>query len=185
MFDCFGVLASDGWLPFKRKYFGHDTELFVQAGDLNKRVDAGLADYDDFIGEVATMAGISGAEARRQIDDNPPNPELFEYISNELKPNYKIGMLSNAGANWLPELFTSEQIGLFDAIALSYETGVIKPLPAAYHIIAERLGVRPEECVLIDDQERYCTAARDEGMQAVVYETVEQMQSDLKRILAK
>lgn len=184
IFDCFGVLASDGWLPFKRKYFGHDKELFEQAGDLNKQVDAGLADYDDFIREVAKMAGLSEAVARQAIEDNPPHAELFEYIRSELKPKYKIGMLSNAGANWLPELFSAQQIALFDAIALSYETGVIKPESQAYHIIAERLGVGLNECVLIDDQERYCMAARDEGMQAIIYESLEQTRADLEKILA-
>jgi hypothetical protein len=25
IFDCFGVLVSDGWLPFKQRYFTQDT----------------------------------------------------------------------------------------------------------------------------------------------------------------
>jgi len=185
IFDCFGVLAGDGWLPFKREHFGHNPELFEQAGDLNKQVDAGLADYDEFIAKVAKLAHVPEQEARTQIEDNPPHRQLFAYIATELKPSYKIGMLSNAGANWLSELFSAEQIALFDAFALSYETGVVKPEPRAYHIIAERLGIKPDECVLVDDQARYCVAARDAGMQAIEFKSFEQLRADLEKILAK
>ena len=183
VFDCFGVLAGDGWLPFKQKYFGHDKELFTRAGDLNRQVDAGLADYDEFIREVARLAGIPEHEAYQQIEENPPHHELFDYIRQQLKPAYKLGMLSNAGANWLPEMFSKEQIALFDAIALSYEIGVTKPDPRAYHIIADRLDVAPDECVFIDDQERYCTAAAAEGMHAVRFTTFAALKPALAKIL--
>ena len=183
VFDCFGVLASDGWLPFKRKYFGADPKLFEQAGDLNKAVDSGLSSYDDFVPAVAKLANISTESAYEQIERNPANDELFDYIRAELKPRYKLGMLSNAGANWLPDMFTQEQIELFDEIALSYESGIIKPDPRAYHLIADRLGVKPGECVFIDDQERYCSAAQAEGMRAIVYQSLDQLRPDLEKIL--
>src|SRR5690348_2888052 len=57
VFDCFGVLTSDGWLPFKKKYFGHDSALTEEATSLNKQVDAGLISYDDFVPAVAKLAG--------------------------------------------------------------------------------------------------------------------------------
>jgi HAD superfamily hydrolase (TIGR01509 family) len=84
----------------------------------------------------------------------------------------------------LPTLFTSEQIKLFDAVALSFETGVIKPDERAYEIIAERLAVVPAECVFIDDQERFVTAAKEVGMEAIHFQSFEQMQADLEKILA-
>ena len=34
IFDCFGVLAEDGWLPFKRKYIGDNLELMQTISDL-------------------------------------------------------------------------------------------------------------------------------------------------------
>ena len=183
IFDCFGVLASDGWLPFKKKYFGHDKALFAEVTDLSKQTDAGLKSYEDFTNEVAQLAKIPGSAVRDAIEGNPPNDELFRYITDELKPRYKIGMLSNAGDNWLPVLFTPAQIAVFDAVALSYETGVIKPDERAYRAIAERLGVTPQECVFVDDQERFCSAAREAGMQAIFYHDFEQTKRDLEEIL--
>jgi FMN phosphatase YigB (HAD superfamily) len=184
IFDCFGVLTSDGWLPFKRRHFGHDAGLEAQATDLNKQVDAGLADYDEFITSVADLAGVSASDARGAIENNVANDDLFDYIESHLAGQYKLGFLSNAGANWLQELFGSERVKLFDAISLSCDTGYVKPHEQAYREIARKLDVAPEECVFIDDQERYCSGARDVGMQAIVYRDFEQMRAELDRILS-
>jgi HAD superfamily hydrolase (TIGR01509 family) len=183
VFDCFGVLATDGWLPFRQKYFGDNPELLQQATDLNKQVDAGMADYEDFIQTLSQLANVPVAEARSAIEDNQPNEPLFAFIK-ELKPKYKIGLLSNAGANWLNDIFTPEQVALFDAISLSFETGFVKPDPRAYQSIADRLGVPPEDCILIDDQERYAAGANEVGMQMIVYKDFEQVKADLKARLA-
>ena len=152
--------------------------------NLSKQADAGLKSYKDFTNEVAKLAKISGSEVRNAIEQNPPNDELFRYITEQLKPKYKAGMLSNAGDNWLPVLFTPKQIALFDAVALSYETGLIKPHGQAYKAIAERLGATCEQCIFIDDQERFCEAAREVGMQAIHYKDFEQFQHDIQKILA-
>jgi len=183
IFDCFGVLATDGWLPFRDRYFGHDPELLERASVSNKRVDAGLQSYDDFFEEMATLSGLDVAETRRQIVNNVPNEKLLAYLSHDLKPHYKLGFLSNAGQNWLSTIFTPEQIELFDAIVLSYEIGAIKPDPITYETVAMKLGVAPEACVFIDDQLRYCDGARAVGMQAICYENTEQTIAELEKIL--
>ena len=183
VFDCFGVLTSDGWLPFKQKYFGDNSESFEEVSDLNKQAGAGMLSPREFIGRVAEKAGISPDQAVREIDASNVNSELFEYIRMELKPQYKIGMLSNAGSNQLEKLFTAEQVGLFDEIALSYEMGTVKPEVRAYETIADRLGVTPQEIVFIDDQERHCSGARGVGMKTIVYQDLQQMKRELQKIL--
>ena len=169
IFDCFGVLVRDGWIPFREGHFGHDDALMQEAIMSNRRVDAGLDSYEDFIHHVAVMAGIQDAEARAEIETNPRNDQLLELIA-MLKPNYKIGMLSNAAENWIGEMFTPDQAALFDEIILSCDIGVIKPDPIAYQTAADRLGVAVEECLLVDDQPHYCEGAVAVGMQAIHYE---------------
>lgn len=183
IFDCFGVLTSDGWLPFAYKHFGHDKDLKQQSHDLNKQVDSGLLGYDEFLVKVAQLAKVPVAEAQRDIENNVSNLQLFEYVAH-LKNTYKIGLLSNAGANWLDELFSHEQVALFDATALSYEMGITKPYPQAYHIICDRLGVQPSEAVFIDDIERYATGAKDIGMQGIWFKDNQQLIADLGQLLA-
>lgn len=184
IFDCFGVLASDGWLPYKARHFGQDPELMEQATSLNKQVDAGLIGYDDFIQGVAALANLPLHIAREQIENNIPDEALFNYIA-ELKHTYKIGLLSNAGDNWLNDIFEPEQVALFDAIALSYDMHCIKPDPQAYETIASRLGLLPEECVFIDDQPRYVTGAEQVGMRGLLYSNYEQLKQDLSAVIAQ
>ncbi len=185
VFDCFGVLASDGWLPFRKSYFGDKPELLDWVTTLNKKVDAGILRYDDFIEGVAALAGVSIGEAHRQIEGNVANPELFAFISDILKPKFNIGMLSNVAANWLDKMFSPEQVALFDAKVLSYELGVIKPDPLTYRTIAERLGARPEECLFVDDQIRYCEGAQATGMQAICYQNFDQFKAEIEPLITQ
>ncbi len=183
VFDCFGVLASDGWLPFRDSHFSSDPDKFDKVIAINKDVDAGIIKYDDFIAQVADLAGVSDSDARKDIENNIPDAELFEYINSNLKPSYKIGMLSNAADDWLDEIFTPDQVELFDAVALSFEIGAIKPDERAYQTITSRLGVDISECIFIDDQPKYCEGAVKAGMQAVLYKNVEQMKPLLSKLL--
>lgn len=183
IFDCFGVLTSDGWLPFKREHFGHDKALFEEATDLNKQAGSGMMSGNEFIRRIAAMARVSADHVTRQILGSRPNEELLDYIKQDLKPKYRIGLLSNTSSNALHDLFTDEQIAVFDAVALSYEIGVTKPYPEAYEHILSQLGVSAGEAVFIDDQERHCTGARDVGLQAIVYRNFEQMKTELEKLL--
>jgi len=185
IFDCFGVLTTDGWLPFKRKHFGDNPTLFDEATELNRQANTRLISYNQFINEIAGMAGIAPAQAQSDIEkaDGGANEELFDYIS-VLKRKFKIGMLSNTSKNVINQLFTSNEVGLFDVIVLSYEEGVVKPDRQAYQIVSDRLDVKPEEAIFIDDQERHYLGAIAAGMQAIWYKDFSQMKTELEGILA-
>lgn len=183
IFDCFGVLCVDGWLAFKEEHFSRP-ELWQQATKLAAQTNRGELDYDDFVAAVAALAGVEAKETRRLIGPQAPNTRLFDYIAT-LKPRYKIGMLSNASQNWLNILFTQDEVALFDAVVLSFEIGHIKPQPEAYQAIADKLAVRPQECVFSDDQLRYCDGAEAVGMQAVHYQDFEHLRSQLGALLVE
>jgi len=183
IFDCFGVLATEGWLPFKARHF-KDPAQFSEAGDLMKRANSGLISLDIFLKKIAKLAHTSPADVLHQIRSNVPNEPLFEYINKELKPHYKIGFLSNVADDYMRRLFSEEQRSLFDCITLSYKTGFIKPDPRAYQIAAENLALQPEECVLVDDSPDKVAGARRAGMQAIHYRDFKQFKTDLKALLA-
>ncbi len=183
IFDCFGVLTTDAWLPFKTKYFGHEQALLDRASELNKQSDAGFISADDFVVAIGKMAGLSAREVETAISNNVPNDELFDYVA-QLKDTYKIGMLSNASANWITDLFTPAQTALFDTISLSYETHFTKPMAQAYETVADKLGVMVGECIFIDDQERFVTGASEAGMPAIWYQDNQQLMTALDRLLA-
>ena len=152
IFDCFGVLTTDGWLPFKKRYFGSNPKLFEEAGRINVLADSGKISGLEFVAQVAELANVSTDQARREMTSNIVNSELFDYIATKIAPNYDVGMLSNASENFLDSLFTHEQLSVFTAISLSCDTGYVKPDEQAYNSIVSSLGVSIDECIFIDDQ---------------------------------
>ncbi len=183
IFDCFGVLTTDGWLAFREKYFDEESEKYTQAIASNKRVDAGLISYDDFIDEIALLAGVSRQVVLDSIEGNTSNEKMFTYIKDVIKPKYKLGILSNAGANWLDELFQPWQVELFDEVVLSYQVGAIKPDRVMYQTIADKLEVQPDECIFVDDQERYVQGARDFGMHAIHFDSTYKVMAKIKELI--
>jgi epoxide hydrolase-like predicted phosphatase len=183
IFDCFGVLTTDGWLAFKKRHFRDNKELAVKATELNRAANASTLSYQDFLVAIAQLAGITAGEVQKEIESNISDEEVFDYIKT-LKPKYKIGLLSNVATNQLQKLFTNEQIAVFDGISLSYETGAVKPDPRAYKLAAEKLGVQTSECIFIDDQQKHVDGAQAVGMPAVLYQDFDQMKSELEKILA-
>jgi putative hydrolase of the HAD superfamily len=73
---------------------------------------------------------------------------------------------------------------LFDDVVDSAFVGVRKPDPAIYALTCQRLGAPPSECVLIDDVERNCDAARACGMEAVRFVDTAQAVGELDALLA-
>lgn len=185
IFDCFGVLTHDGWKQIREEFFARDKDLLQHSLDIDKAVNAGMMEYDDFIAEISAMSGLSARDVRIRINTPVPNKMLFEYIRDELKPKYKIGMLSNAANNWLDDMFEPWQVELFDEVVLSYELGAVKPDPRMYQAIVDRLGVAFEQSLFIDDSERYIVAAQDLGMKAIWHtdtsRTIANIEEELRR----
>lgn len=183
IFDCFGVLVREGWFAFLDTYFSDDVNRRKQAVEGMSRMGTGLISHDEFIEQLAQLAGVPFGEVESILTDNPPDEELFDYIAKELKPKYKIAILSNAGADRTVELFGEERAELFDEVVLSFQIGAVKPDAHAYETTASRLGVAADECIFIDDQERYCVAAEQIGMKAVFHENTKNTIAKIEELL--
>ncbi len=182
LFDCFGVLTADTWREFLNSL--PDTADTGRARELNHQYDAGLITIDEFLGQVEEATGHRPVEVEKLLDnETSKNSVLLTYIK-DLKQNYKIGLLSNIGTNWIRDAFLTEsEQDVFDDMVFSFETGTTKPDPEIYKLACQRLGVEPEEAVFIDDIESYCTAAQAVGMQAIHYRDFQQLKHDLELLL--
>lgn len=181
LFDCFGVLVTEAWLPFKARHFGDHPELLQQVSDLHSQANLGLISQQDFYEAAGSMCGLSADEVRRQLAANQPNEPLFEYIK-EIKPLYKIGVLSNISGNYLENMLSPDQLALFDKFELSFESGYIKPQPGAFEAAARGIAVSPAECVMVDDQDKNVKSAESAGMKAILYRDVTQLRRDMAAI---
>ncbi len=183
IFDCFGVLTTDGWKQIREEFFAHDEALLRRSLDIDKAVNSGFMNYEEFIHEIGGMTGLSKSEVRRRLNGSLPNKPLFNFIRDNLKKNYKIGMVSNAAENWLDQLFEPWQVGLFDATVLSYEAGMVKPDPGIYELALARLGVAPDESIFIDDIERFCSAAEEVGIRSIYHQNTNDTIVKLKELI--
>lgn len=182
IFDCFGVLTSDTWHEFLDSL--PDASHIDSARDLNKQYDAGLITEKEFVSQLFDLTG----QELIQIEDRPmssikKNTVLLGHIA-ELKRNYKIGLLSNIGTDWISEEFLAPQEQeLFDDMVFSHNVGMTKPNPAIFKLACERLGVEPHQTVMVDDIEQYCRAAEETGMKSVTYTNFKQYKQGLDAIL--
>ncbi len=102
------------------------------------------------------------------ISLNKPIKETIDVLK-KLKKKYKLGLLTNNNS-WLEEIDKKYKFSkYFDVIVNSYDVKTIKPNKKIYYIILEKLQLDPEECIFIDDQKENVKAAREIGMNAIIY----------------
>lgn len=184
IFDFFGVLVTEGVTSFNRDFFHGNREKLRRVDALVDRLNMAQLPYDDFIAELAKLADCGQEEVRQYIDVNHPNEQLIDYIKNELKPSYKIGIISNAGSDYIEEMLGKPAAGLFDDVVLSHSVGFAKPQAAIYQISLDNLDVRAAEAVFIDDISRYVEAARSLGLKGIHYKNFELLKTELEAVLS-
>lgn len=175
IFDCFGVLYVDSSHYFYERSGVDYPKLERDLHELHRAYDRGWSTFDQYTLGVAELTGLDVAHVRHNIHGKVQrNQTLIDY-SQQLRANYKIGLLSNIGSGGMEAFFTAQQRAeLFDAVVLSSDVGMAKPDPEIFQLMADRLGVGVEECLMIDDAESNCDGARAAGMQAMMYtETTE------------
>ena len=182
IFDCFGVLIIGGKKSIQHDFPSHKTELH----DLAMRSDYGYITRDEFNATTTELTGLSAADFEaRYWAKNVRNESAFEWVrALTISTDYSIGMLSNIGRGWLDDLIPEqERDELFTSVVLSGDVGMIKPAPELFALAAQRLGVLPQECVMIDDLLDNIDGASRAGMHGIVFDTTAQAQAELDRIV--
>lgn len=102
--------------------------------------------------------------------DIPRNEGMVELMQETRSLGYKIGLLTNNVVEWEGPWRRMLDIDhLVDEIVDSCKVGTRKPERAIFDLAARRIGCAPAECLLIDDLDENCEAARAAGWQAIVF----------------
>jgi len=184
IFDFFGVLVTEGFRRFCDKYFPHDQQKRRQALDLVTAHDWGKISQKEYMSGLAGLADVDEAVVAAHMEDNQPNEPLLEFIKEELKPDYKIGVLSNSGDDYLSQILDPEDTKMFDDIVLSFRYGMVKPQVEIFEFAAKRLNVKTSECIFIDDSPSHCEGSERAGMQAVLYKDFPSFKQQIEKLLA-
>jgi len=101
-----------------------------------------------------------------------PIKETMELIE-EIKNNFRLGILSNTQADilheWLDLYLPDES---FEVVIDSSIEKVRKPDKEIYELAYQRLKLKPEECLFVDDLVENIEAAKKVGMEGVHFEEV-------------
>lgn len=119
----------------------------------------------DFYGVIYTAQGIDQA--------------LVDFIR-ELKPKYKLGILSNSGGALKHFLQENGVHELFDCVVASGETPFVKPQREIFELAAHQLELQPDEIFFVDDSAANTEAAAECGMQTLLYDSLDKLETALK-----
>jgi putative hydrolase of the HAD superfamily len=110
------------------------------------------------------------------------NPAMLAWIPKIKQAGFRLGILSNMGDGVLEYMRPRfPWLAQFDHLTWSCELGVVKPDPAIYLHTVKKLGVSPERALFIDNLQKNVDGAEAVGLQAALFENVEQLQNDLHR----
>lgn len=185
IFDCFGVIISDGLQYVMRELDKTKPEARAHIEPYLHKAMNGQISFEDYRTAVAGYLDIPVDEWSREIVEHEHKDQRVLDLIKSLRSTYKTGMLSNVNKTGIERRFSKEELSeCFDDIVVSAEVGLVKPQHEIYELAAYRLGVQPNECVFLDDIERFCTAAAEVGMKTILYKDFDQAKADLGALLS-
>ena len=152
-----------------------DWRIF-QSGGMNEREywARRCAEFHELSGEPAEMPFFM-AHLYSGSEDELVRPAARELIVDAKAAGIPVGILTNDltafhDQRWLDRMSILRE---FDFMVDGRTDGVLKPDPRAYTLMAERIGVAPEECVFVDDQPGNLAGAEAVGMRGVHLDPVD------------
>ncbi len=100
----------------------------------------------------------------RLREPRDPLPGARELIGELRRRGVPIALCTASYQRWVDAILGGAGLtGLFDAISAADEAPATKPDPAPYVLAATKLGMRPEECIAIEDSTNGLTSALGSG----------------------
>jgi epoxide hydrolase-like predicted phosphatase len=197
VFDIGGVLEHHGDISFASRW---ERRLGIELGELFRRMRKSGLGHDGNLGRITeeefgqglgALFDLDGRHTAELLDDlwdwyaGPLNTEVVEYFRSQ-RPRYRTGILSNAAAGGVRREEARYGLGaMADVVVYSFEEGMEKPDHRIYLRTCERLGVRPERAVFLDDVEDNVVAAREVGMLAIHFMETRQAIADVEACLRR
>jgi len=111
------------------------------------------------------------------------NEKVMDMVKRLKEREYKTAILSDNEAShaaWGKKIGGFEN---FDIVVNSFEVKMLKPDEKIYNLTLDRLGLKAEECIFIDDKERNLPPAKKLGIHTIHFKNAEQLREDLAKVL--
>jgi FMN hydrolase / 5-amino-6-(5-phospho-D-ribitylamino)uracil phosphatase len=185
LFDVMGTLVLDPFFVEVPRFFGTDLKTLIATKHPTAWVDFELGEIDeDELGRrfFSDGRGLDVAGLKRAMVDAYAFLPGIEPLLAQLRARHvAMHVLSNypcwyrliedklALSRYLPWTF------------VSCHTRTRKPDASAYLGACEALGLAPKDCVFVDDRRQNCEAAREVGMDAIVFDDARALAAELAR----
>jgi epoxide hydrolase-like predicted phosphatase len=193
VFDIGGVLKKTPDLGVNANW---EKKLNLKSGEIDRRLISvwekgrvGTISEAEVNRHSSEILGISVVDGVAFMDDRwtqylgTPNVELIEYFIS-LRSRRQTAILSNSFVGARKREEERYHFGeMTDLIIYSHEVGMVKPDPRIYALTCERLRLRPEEIIFLDDKEKNIASSREYGMCGILFKGNAQATSEIEDYL--
>jgi putative hydrolase of the HAD superfamily len=194
LFDLGGVILSSPFDAFARYELEHDLPAgFIRAlnaADHLTNAWARLERNEVTLDEFAELFQAEARDAGGDIDGHA----VIALLAGDIRPamveavrrcheHLHTGLLTNNFVALDGDGPVGELLDLFDVVLESSRLGLRKPEPAFYDLACERLDVKPDEAVFLDDLGVNLKPARAMGMTTIKVEDPDVAIAELARLL--
>ena len=190
--DFGGVLTTDVFTAFRdfceaegiepesvRRLFREDPEALA----LLRRLESGELTEAEFEPLFGPLLGVRESEGlvNRLFAGMRPDQAMVQAVKRARRAGVRTGLISNS---WGAGRYDRDSFPeLFDGVVISGEVGLHKPEPDIFRMGAERVGLKPEDCVFVDDLRENCAGAERVGMTPVLHRGADRTLPQLERLL--
>jgi len=143
----------------------------------------GLAFWQKLVREAGLALGEDKIEELNCWDARlwtTENPAMLAWQFELKKRGLLTAILSNMGADVLARAEREfDWLKRFDILVWSFQVHMVKPAPAIYRHLLQKLGVKAGETLFLDDRLVNVEAARALGLKAIQFSTAERLRADL------
>jgi epoxide hydrolase-like predicted phosphatase len=163
-----------------------DLIKIVFESESSRQASLGEITEEAHLQAVCETLGINPAESAKIVAEffagDQVNVRLLNFLRS-LRPEYKICLISNAWSGLRASISRLSFEDVFDEMIISAEVGLVKPDLRIFQKALERIGVKPEESVFVDDWLRNVEAARSIGINAIQFIQPEETLNELQELL--
>ena len=167
LFDFFGVLSTPAYMEVIKKFIPAVQQAYwVKKLDV---LDSGEITEEQLVAEISAYSQVSPAEIWMIANRAPKlNQKLIDFIKNDLKIKFKVGLLTNIPRSLL-ERILKEELNLFDFTFISSELKLIKPDKRIFELAVSKVGCPVNEILFVDDGQRNIEVAGSLGINVIFY----------------
>ncbi|KAM9998823.1 hypothetical protein ACTFIY_009608 [Dictyostelium cf. discoideum] len=186
VFDYGGVLA----IPDNRVLSQFFCNLFqiteeeLQSAKIEKKASSKTS--EEFWAEFALEKSIAFPKEWKKLYKEAilqslgVNEEMYSMIHKLKKRGIKVAVFSNMEERYAQNMLEYGLLAPFDLHLFSFEIGVKKPNPAAYQSLLQKIELPAKDIIFIDDTIENVVAAKEAGIDAIIFTSKEQVEKELQ-----